>query len=389
MDDWKKFCKKENWHPVANLFPLMSAAALDSLAENIKKNGLQNPIELFQGKVLDGRNRALACEWAGVQPRFVKWKPEGISPLEYVVTQNLERRHLTVDQRAALAAKLVPRLAEEAQERQKAAGKHGVKGGRGHKKPLAQERAKGLGKSAAQAARLMGGVSTRSVEYAVALEKKKSGTLDRIINREITLKKANRQLHAHPRGSLADRFIVPPFSALDAQQEYYQERLRRWVRVFDPVLCECMYRWFAPKDGGHILDPFAEGSTRGIVAARLGYLYTGVELRPEQVKVNERAALAVQALNPGMPLPKWICGIPGFLDQYLPSGEQYDLIFTSLPHYNTGDRTASDTYKKLIALYDVVFRQAAARLKPNRFLVVKVRELLDEKGFLRDLTGES
>jgi len=55
--------------------------------------------------------------------------------------------------------------------------------------------------------------------------------------------------------------------------------------VFDPVLCEAVYRWFAP-EGGSVLDPFAGGSVRGIVAALTGYPYTGVELRPEQVEAN-------------------------------------------------------------------------------------------------------
>ena len=56
--------------------------------------------------------------------------------------------------------------------------------------------------------------------------------------------------------------------------------------IFDPVLCELVYRWFCPKDG-KILDPFAGGSVRGIVAAYLGYDYTGVELRQEQVEANQ------------------------------------------------------------------------------------------------------
>lgn len=56
--------------------------------------------------------------------------------------------------------------------------------------------------------------------------------------------------------------------------------------IFDPVLCELVYRWFTPA-GGHILDPFAGGSVRGIVAAKLGRSYTGIDLRPEQVAAND------------------------------------------------------------------------------------------------------
>lgn len=55
--------------------------------------------------------------------------------------------------------------------------------------------------------------------------------------------------------------------------------------IFDPVLCELMYKWFCPV-GGSILDPFAGGSVRGIVAAFLHRHYHGCELRPEQVEAN-------------------------------------------------------------------------------------------------------
>ena len=52
--------------------------------------------------------------------------------------------------------------------------------------------------------------------------------------------------------------------------------------IFDPVLCELAYRWFTPP-AAHILDPFAGGSVRGIVAAKLGRRYTGIDLRAEQI----------------------------------------------------------------------------------------------------------
>jgi hypothetical protein len=64
--------------------------------------------------------------------------------------------------------------------------------------------------------------------------------------------------------------------------------------IFDPVLCELVYRWFAPK-GGQVLDPFAGGSVRGIVAAALGRRYFGIDLRPEQIAANEEQWPAVSA----------------------------------------------------------------------------------------------
>lgn len=55
--------------------------------------------------------------------------------------------------------------------------------------------------------------------------------------------------------------------------------------IFDPVLCELAYQWFCPS-GGSVLDPFAGGSVRGVVAGVLGYSYTGIDLRAEQVEAN-------------------------------------------------------------------------------------------------------
>jgi ParB-like chromosome segregation protein Spo0J len=92
------------YHPIANVFPLMTNAELNELAEDIKANGLTCPIILYQGKILDGRNRYLACLKAGVTPDF--WEYPGDTPVQFVLSLNLHRRHLTISQRAAIAAEL-------------------------------------------------------------------------------------------------------------------------------------------------------------------------------------------------------------------------------------------------------------------------------------------
>ena len=58
--NWKKYCEQENWHEAACLFPMISKADLEILADSIKQHGLQNPVVLYEGKVLDGRNRLMA-----------------------------------------------------------------------------------------------------------------------------------------------------------------------------------------------------------------------------------------------------------------------------------------------------------------------------------------
>ena len=104
-------------HPYANLFPMMDSAAFAVLADDIKRRGLLHPITIYQGKVLDGRNRLKACRKVGVQPRFTEFK--GRDPLGHVVSLNLQRRHLTESQRAMLGLDILPRLEQEAKSRQR------------------------------------------------------------------------------------------------------------------------------------------------------------------------------------------------------------------------------------------------------------------------------
>lgn len=113
-------------HPACTVFPKLPDEELRELADDIKANGLQNPIVLLDGKILDGRNRFAACKLAGVEPRFVKWQGSG-SPVEWVISQNLVRRHLTPSQRAVIALDILPMLAKEAKERQRNSGGRGKK----------------------------------------------------------------------------------------------------------------------------------------------------------------------------------------------------------------------------------------------------------------------
>lgn len=87
-------------HPLSRIFPEMSHLEFDQLKQDISKHGLRDPIVLFDGKVLDGRHRAKACHDLGVTPR-TRVLRNG-SPLAFVISMNLKRRHLTVSQRALI-----------------------------------------------------------------------------------------------------------------------------------------------------------------------------------------------------------------------------------------------------------------------------------------------
>jgi hypothetical protein len=91
-------------HAACEMFPLMSAAELEELADDIRQKGLLRSILLHRGEILDGRNRLRACEIAGVEPRFDVYA--GKDPIGFVVSANLQRRHLDAGQRAMIAAQL-------------------------------------------------------------------------------------------------------------------------------------------------------------------------------------------------------------------------------------------------------------------------------------------
>lgn len=93
---------KYELHPLCTLFPRLGAAEFDQLVADIKANGLREPITLCSGMILDGGNRYSACLAASIEPRFVPFG--GTNLVEFVLSMNLRRRHLTVGQQAAIVA---------------------------------------------------------------------------------------------------------------------------------------------------------------------------------------------------------------------------------------------------------------------------------------------
>jgi ParB-like chromosome segregation protein Spo0J len=107
-------------HPLADAFPLLEGGERTDLATDIRENGLREPIVLYEGRVLDGRNRLRACIEAGVQPCFVTYG--GNDPVAYIVSLNLRRRHLDASQRAMIAARLATLKLGDNQHRKEGAG---------------------------------------------------------------------------------------------------------------------------------------------------------------------------------------------------------------------------------------------------------------------------
>jgi len=208
--------------------------------------------------------------------------------------------------------------------------------------------------------------------------------------------------------TLADKFLIPPLSIFDSRAGYWQERKRRWLdlgikseegrdnnllgfsktiakegftSIFDPVLCEVAYRWFAPS-GAQILDPFAGGSVRGVLASLLERRYLGLELRAEQVMSNRLQAAEICA---GSEQPEWIIGDSNKSLDDLPADFKADLIFSCPPYADLEvysddpDDISNMPHAQFLEIYRSIIAKSVDRLKDDRFAVWVISEVRDKK----------
>jgi DNA modification methylase len=211
---------------------------------------------------------------------------------------------------------------------------------------------------------------------------------------------------------LRDKFIEPPFSILDTKSGNWQKRKRLWiskglksevgrdakvinmgttaieknsadyVSVFDPALCEVLYHWFCD-EGGTILDPFAGGSVRGIVANYLGYKYTGIDIRQEQIDSNREQAINILDVNNQ---PQWYVGDSNkILDENWQT--KFDMVMSCPPYADLevysdleGD-ISNKPYKDFLALYESIIKKSCKLLKVGGYACFVVGEVRDKNGF--------
>jgi DNA modification methylase len=213
---------------------------------------------------------------------------------------------------------------------------------------------------------------------------------------------------------LRERFIEPPFSVLDTKSGNWQRRKKLWkqlgiksevgrdattfnmqkwnqekgnseipsdISIFDPALCEVLYKWFC-EDEGTILDPFAGGSVRGIVANKLGYKYTGIDIRQEQIDSNREQALNILDVQNQ---PQWYVGdsyevLDGF-------NTKFDLVFSCPPYADLevysdleGD-ISNKPYNEFLRLYESIIAKSCLHLKSGGYACFVVGEVRDKNGY--------
>jgi len=190
--------------------------------------------------------------------------------------------------------------------------------------------------------------------------------------------------------------MITPFSVLDTRTKDWKGRKEWWittygiqselgredtesrtmfwdsptnVSIFDPVLCEVMYDWFSPK-GGMVLDPFAGGSVRGIVAEEMGRKYMGFDINLHQVQANKQQSKK----------PLWWCE-----DSYTAldkvADESHDFIFTCPPYYDLEVYTddvndiSNMSVEDFDNRYNKILQKSVKKLKNNRFFAIVVSEV--------------
>lgn len=218
---------------------------------------------------------------------------------------------------------------------------------------------------------------------------------------------------------LRDKFIEPPFSVLDAKSGNWVRRKRKWLSlgiksesgrnakfsnmkdwsdkkretgllsgnklssdtsIFDPALCEVLYKWFVP-DNGTILDPFAGGSVRGIVANYLGYKYTGIDIRQEQVESNYEQSKKILEIDNQ---PLWLCGDSNKVLDDL--DKEFDFVFSCPPYadleiYSDLEGDISNMkYKDFLIAYKSIIFKSCKLLKKDGFACFVVGEVRDKEG---------
>lgn len=221
------------------------------------------------------------------------------------------------------------------------------------------------------------------------------------------------------KNELREMFGENPFSILDTKSGSWQNRKRKWIQlgiqsevgrnaktyhmkdwadkkgeqgalkgdklpsdtsIFDPVLCELMYKWFCPSEGA-ILDPFAGGSVRGIVANYLGYHYTGIDIRQEQVDSNRDQALNILPVNNQ---PQYYVGDSNVILDVMT--KQFDLVFSCPPYANLevysdlGGDISNMKYDDFIKAYESIIKKSCERLKQGGFAIFVVGEVRDKNG---------
>lgn len=227
-------------HAAAALFPAMEPREFDAFMEDIKANGLHDPIWLHEGQIIDGRHRYWACRQLGIAPRFQTWDGAG-SLVEFVVSQNVHRRHMNPGQKAVLAVELLPMLEKEAEARRLANLKQNVATSTETEGLILAPRA-APGKSAVRAARLVQGTSPQYVKDAKRMKTTAPEVFGAMRQGTVTMQEARKLEQAPPEQRTAALTAITGGQApKEAIEQHAAPSVDEQWKQKDPI-AQCMTR---------------------------------------------------------------------------------------------------------------------------------------------------
>lgn len=183
-------------HPIADIWPMMSDDEIRQLADDIKDQGLIEPVWIYEGKILDGRNRAAACEIAGVRIETKAYR--GDNPVGFAFSLNEKRRHLQSGARAALAVEAKPLYEAEARKRREATQGRPKKGEAKPTQKVGEVSPNRKGReSSTQAARDFG-TNHRYVNQAEKVKKEAPDVFEKLKAGKVSMQDAMREVRKKP-----------------------------------------------------------------------------------------------------------------------------------------------------------------------------------------------
>jgi ParB-like chromosome segregation protein Spo0J len=177
-------------HEAAELFPMLGALEFSKLVKDIDTHGQRERIIVdSDGRIIDGRNRAAACQRLGIEPRTESY--DGQATIDLVISLNVHRRHLSPSQLAAVAVEALPLYEAEAKARQVAAG-----GSHDRSAPVGAQRSEPA--RAAEQAAAATGASTRNVQRGKRVKASSETVFEEVKAGTKTLSQAERETAPSP-----------------------------------------------------------------------------------------------------------------------------------------------------------------------------------------------
>jgi hypothetical protein len=186
------------FHAIASIFPLLDAGELEALVEDVRVHGLREPICLYEGKILDGRNRCKACEVVGIEPSTKVFIGTTLEAIDYVWSLNRNRRHLSSSQAAIADAKrermyeTYKSVKEDAAKRERGGG---MIAGRGRPKPRESiPQAKAEDNKTRSIRAKVAGTNPKYVDLADRLVRERPDIAEKVESGQLTLSRAKKDL---------------------------------------------------------------------------------------------------------------------------------------------------------------------------------------------------